>query len=130
MTIASQPIPDVSEADVQHILLRDYPADMHDEAMVELTRLGGSSSVHKEPRIYLAVLKLANGSLEQLKLCVDAAVRDYRDVLMEAEYLRVANHAYVMERWSRDEQQVLIDADWEEYKRWLGRADLKAIKRS
>ena len=129
MITVKQPVPDVNEADVLRVLHRDYPEATREAAVEQLARLGGSLSKLGLERISLAALKIAAGNLKQLTLSVDLALLDYRDCLMGAEYPHVANKMYAMDHLSRDEQKALVDADWGEYKQWLGRDDLAPIHR-
>lgn len=63
-----------------------WPEDHdRDEAIRMLTRYGTESWEREVERVHLAILKLAEGRLETLPECVEAAKRDYRDVLYWAE---------------------------------------------
>ena len=72
------------------------------------------------PRVHLAILKLSNGDLELLRHHLDAAKRDYRDVILPAEnpeFLRTP-----MELWlamSAPEKDSLVDRDVQQYLDWL-----------
>ena len=54
----------------------------------ELNRYGQEDYETGQERVYLAILKLSEGSLEKLKHGVAAAKEDPRDVLAWAEYNR------------------------------------------
>ena len=81
----TQPIPGVTEADVQRVLQREFVVDDVARASLLLEGYeapnGGAAS-----RVRLAILKLAGGDLDRLGPLVDAANRDFRDVIGPAEY--------------------------------------------
>jgi predicted Fe-Mo cluster-binding NifX family protein len=110
-----QPVPAVTHADVARVVARDFAADER----VATTMLAeyGIERYHNEPaRVRLAVLKLADGDLKQLRAHLDVALADFRDVLAAAEYPEYgrtinppAQPGPTMER------------DWSQYERWLRR---------
>ncbi len=53
--------------------------------MQELDRFTGRGGATRE-RVHRAILKLTDGSFEDLKRLVDLALTDYRDVIAPAEY--------------------------------------------
>lgn len=54
---------------------------------LEVLRTYGPEEWHREPdRVRRAILTLAQGDLERVREFTEAARRDYRDVLMWAEY--------------------------------------------
>ncbi len=75
-----QPVPSVTQADVVRIARRDF-GDRSDAALELLDSYIGN----EQARVRLAVLKLSEGHLDELKRMVEAARLDYRDVLMWAE---------------------------------------------
>lgn len=52
----------------------------------ELNRYGLAAHEREHERVCLAILSLSEGSLDKLKELVELAKRDYRDILMWAEY--------------------------------------------
>lgn len=112
-----QPIPDVTEADVDRVLRRDFAAQDAAQVKSWLRVLRPPLA----PRVALAVLKLADGSLEGVRLHLELARRDWRDVIVGAEY------PVYMERVSRggdrdkDRLREIIQADWKQYSAWLQR---------
>ncbi len=83
---AMQPTPNVTRADVERVLRRDFPPERVAEVLAMLDEYG-PDDWHREPeRVRLAVLKLAAGNLERLRYELEGAKRDYRDVLSPAEY--------------------------------------------
>ena len=109
-----QPIPDVTRDDVLRIVARDFPAEHQAAVLQELDALGAAA----KPRVQLAVLKLVNGRFAELERHLAMARRDWRDVLMWAEYPADAKIAW------RNPPEVHHDAyrsDWEQYQAWLKR---------
>ena len=71
--IVRQPIPDVTEKDIDRIVRRDFLSERYSQG-----RLPKECS-----RVHLAALKLAQGDLERLRLHVGRSEQDYRDVLAQ-----------------------------------------------
>ena len=70
-----QPVPVVTDADVERIARRDYPTSADD--VLALLNSYGAESWHREvPRVRVAVLRLGAGSVETLKKHLDYALRD------------------------------------------------------
>ena len=72
-------------------------------------------------RVQLAALKLAGGDTDKLRINIDAAKRDYRDVLVPAEYPQHSTSGFRGRKPPARERQKLIDLDWKQYERWLRR---------
>ena len=110
----NQPIPDVSRDDVLRIVARDFPPEQQAEVLRALDALGAAA----KPRVQLAVLKLVNGRLAELEKHLAYARRDWRDVLMWAEYPADAKIS-----WSvpAEHHHPAYQADWEQYQAWLKR---------
>ena len=79
----------------------------------------------KEPsgsaRVQLAALKLADGSVQKLSMNLESAKRDYRDLLVSAEYPNYYKENATTRTISAKERQRLVDADWRQYDGWLRR---------
>lgn len=75
-------IPRVTPEDVRRIVTRDYPESSRDAAWAELNRYTANDT----QRVHLAALKCANGNLKTLAKEMTAALEDYRDQLVAAEY--------------------------------------------
>lgn len=74
------------------------------------------------PRVQLAILKLSNGDLNLLRHHLDAAKRDYRDVILPAEnpeFLRVGIADWIA--LSEDEKERITDSDVHQYLEWIHR---------
>ena len=120
--MTKQPTPDVTSADVERIVRRDFPAHRVAEVFAMLDEYG-VEDWHREPhRVRLAALKLAAGNIEQLRNEIEGAKRDYRDVLGPAEYPAYGKRLFRIKELPQDEQQRIIDADWRQYQDWLTRS--------
>jgi hypothetical protein len=116
-----QPTPNVSSADVERIVRRDFPADRVAEVLGILNEYG-QESWHREPdRVRLAVLKLASGSVERLRQEIDGAKCDYRDALAAAEYAGYLTKVPPSGALPAEEKQQIIDTDWKQYQDWFTR---------
>jgi len=82
----AQPVPDVTPNDVERIVRRDFPNEQFADVMTILGECGTKNGHPGGPRVQLAALKLAQGSVEKLRPLVEDAKRDYRNVLVWAEY--------------------------------------------
>ena len=116
-----QPVPNVSRADVERIVKRDFASADVSIALAILNECrkchtGGDSPA----RVQLAVLKLAGGDVSMLRRGIEIAKSDYRDVLAPAEYPRYCREIGfddVSDSVLRD----VIDEDWQQYENWLRR---------
>ncbi len=119
MSGGSQPHPTVTQADLERVVRRDFPADRESEVLAMLNEYGTEAWHSERERVCAAILKLAAGSLEQLRVQVEAAKADYREVLGLAEYPGYGKHWFRMDRLSGDERQRIIEADWKQYQDWF-----------
>ena len=90
------------------------PPDQQGEVLRELDALGPAA----KPRVQLAVLKLVNGRFAELERHLAYSRRDWRDVLMWAEYPGAAKIP-----WSAlpASGHPVYQTDWEQYQAWLKR---------
>ena len=117
----TQPTPTVTAADVERIVQRDFPAARVAEVLALLGEYG-TEDWHREPhRVRLAVLKLAAGDIAEARREIETAKRDYRDVLVCAEYPGYFKSVSVSTDLPPDEVQRIIKADWEQYQGWFTR---------
>jgi hypothetical protein len=119
--MTKQPTPNVTSADVERVVRRDFPAERFAEVMAMLNEYGVEDWQREPDRVRLAVLKLAGGSMERLRNEIGAAKADYRDVLGPAEYPGYGKRARGRRKLSTDEEQRIIDNDWKQYRDWLTR---------
>jgi hypothetical protein len=113
----SQPVPDVSQSDVDRIIARDFESRACDVVRLLLERSDSAFS----PRVLLAILKLAEGNIERFESNLEAARRDWRDVIAYAEYPGYMNATSGAQRSKPEHLDELIEADWAQYQAWLTR---------
>jgi hypothetical protein len=114
-----QPTPTVTSDDVERIVRRDFPQDEFATAMNILNEYGIERGGHERPRVQLAVLKLAKGALKELRLQIEAAKCDYRDVLAAAEYPTYTKIWSWRGKMPAEEKQQIFESDWNQYANWL-----------
>jgi len=120
--MAKQPTPTVTAEDVARVVRRDFPAERIAEVFTILDEYGTERWHSEAPRVRLAALKLAAGSIEQLRNEIETAKRDYRDVLAWAEYPEYSKDMpHIHEQRSEDERQRIMDADLSQYQDWFRR---------
>jgi hypothetical protein len=115
----AQPIPDVTPNDVERIVRRDFPNEQFTDVMALLDECGTKKGQRGGPRVQLAALKLAQGGVEKLRPLVESAMRDYRDVLVWAEYPNYHKIGFRVRELPIKEQRRVIDSDWKQYEGWL-----------
>ena len=116
-----QPIPEVTDKDVERIILRDFGKTHASKALAILQEYGKQEwNRPGSPRVRLAILKLANGNLNQLEIHTKVAIQDFRDVLSAAEYPRYA-HEIGFDMVSEKKIQEIVESDWQQYNKWLER---------
>jgi len=114
-----QPTPKATAADVERIVRRDFPPERVGFVQTMLKEYGVEDWQRETDRVRLAILKLANRDIEQLRYWLEQAKRDYRDVLGPAEYPLYGKKWGRMDRASEEEQREIIDTDWAQYERWF-----------
>ncbi len=114
-------MPIVTDADVERVVRRDYGPAHADDVLALLLTYGAESWQREAPRVRLAILRLAGGDIEHLRRELDVAKRDYRDVLLGAEYLSYGALTLRTPHPSPDDAQRAIAADWGAYQEWLRR---------
>ena len=116
-----QPTPEVKQENVERIIRRDYPQSQFDTVMGVLGGYGTERWEREIFRVQLAALKVANRNLEALRRHIETAKRDYRDVLVVAEYpeywRRTSSGLVVAGR----KRERIVDSDWDQYETWLKR---------
>jgi hypothetical protein len=117
----TQPTPDVTAADVERVVRRDFPAEVVEEVFAVLDQYGSEDWHPEIDRVRLAALKLAVGSVEHLRRHIEIAKSDYRDALSAAEYPGYSKRWFHIDELTADERQSIIDADWKQYQDWLTR---------
>lgn len=110
-----QPVARYTEADLERVLARDFPAEERKVVQATLKTYGTDSSHPEVLRVWMACLKCAAGDAAKVADMVEAARQDYRDVLAWAEYSRS------MLASDDEEGQRAIEDDWAELQAWLHR---------
>jgi hypothetical protein len=110
--------------DLQSILDRKlralFPEEgVRAEAEALLASYGPEAHHREAERVRLAVLKLSGADLKALKANVGLARRDYRDVLMMAEYPSQAAHPTWRMAPDSPELKALVEEDRRQYLAWL-----------
>jgi hypothetical protein len=113
----AQPVPEVTPSDVKRVVRRDFPNEQFADVMTLMD--GCSAKGGGRPRVQLAVLKLAQGNLEKVGPLVESANRDYRDVLVWAEYPNYHKIGFRVRELSNKERRQINDSDWKQYEGWL-----------
>lgn len=116
-----QPVPNVSDADVERIVRRDFPASAFADVMSILQMYGRETWEQEPARVRVATLKLANGDVSALRRHIDVAKRDFRDVLAAAEYPAAVREWPAANDGGPNDRQETFDADWNQYRRWFER---------
>jgi len=114
-----QPVPDVSDADVERIVRRDFAPTDADETLSLLRTYGTETWEREIPRVRVAILRLAAGDVGSLRQYLTDAKRDYRDVLLGAEYLEYAALTLKTPQPASEAARRAIEADWVAYQDWL-----------
>jgi exosome complex RNA-binding protein Rrp4 len=116
-----QPTPSVTPSDVERVVRRDFTPEQFDAVMGILKEYGREKWQREIPRVQLAVLKLANGSLTGLRRSIEVAKTDYRDVLAPAEYPNYAKIDLDLRAQRSEQLERIFDSDWNQYDAWLRR---------
>jgi hypothetical protein len=119
--VSSQPVPQVAAGDIERVVRRDFSAEDYGTVMATLSEYG-TEKWHPGPaRVQLAALKVANGSVQKLRACIEVAKRDFRDVLAAAEYPAYHKIGFRVRDLPAEEQSRIINSDWRQYEEWLKR---------
>ncbi len=122
--MTTQPKPNVTSAEIERVVRRDFLPDRVPEVLAILDEYGTERWHHEPCRVRLAALKIAAGSLEELRIQIKIAKTDYRDVLAPAE--NPPRDTVVDERIFR----LRLPGDWwtcqpsSDGKRWTYRRDI------
>ena len=117
-----QRVPDASRGEVLRVIRRDHSAAEFDRVLSILDEYGVEPWERERDRVQLAVLKLAGGRVDEVRRQVDAAKRDYRDALAQAEYPENLRCLAPSRSLSAGEREAMDDRDWDQYARWLARS--------
>ena len=112
-----------TEADVERKLLATWPVPA-DQAVARalLLTYGTASGEQEQERVRLALIKLSGGDLNELATLAVAATRDYRDVLMWAEFPEEARapfaHRLDLTAPERSQLKAIRARDRSQYEAW------------
>jgi hypothetical protein len=112
-----QYIPNVSDADIERIVQRDYPPELHGV----IHQLIGGIEVGEKARVIMACLKNANGNFEKLRGDLANASGWWREIISEAEYPNYTAKMFRIDRLSTQERERIIEEDKSQYLAWLQR---------
>jgi hypothetical protein len=107
--------PDVTDSDVERIIVRDYPPEHH-AAIRDLIR---AVEVREKPRIMLACLKNGKGDFQKLSYQLADASGYWREIVSEAEYPSYTKKMF--RKLSEEDLEKLYEADKVQYLAWLSR---------
>jgi hypothetical protein len=113
----AQYVPTVTEHDVDRVVGRDYPAELH----TAIHQLIQGVAVREKCRVILACLKNANGNLDKLKAELADASGYWREIIGDAEYPNYVKKMFHIDRLPADEQARIIEKDKSQYLEWLHR---------
>jgi hypothetical protein len=116
----TQPAPKVTHDDVLRVIRRDFSHIPESDVLAILNRYGTTEWQRERDRVQLAVLKLAAGDFDALKLHAETACCDYRDVIAPAEYPTYSKHGWSAP-FKRGECAKTFEDDWNQYQQWLTR---------
>ena len=114
-----QPVPHVTAADIERVIHRDFPVEKLEDVLAILAEYGTEIWHKEKERVRLAALKLANGSMEELRRAIHRAKLDYRDVLAPAEYPKFMQKGLRFRRLRSRDRELIYTDDWQQYERWL-----------
>ncbi len=113
-----------TDADVQAALEHFWLSSAaRESALTILAEYGVAQHEREIPRVRLAILRLSAGQLDRVREFVGFAKRDYRDVLMWAEYPEEGRSLWTASTRLSPEQQAELDEirqrDQEQHAEWL-----------
>jgi hypothetical protein len=119
----NQPIPTITPADLNRIVHRDFLRSQWNDVWVVLDSYGSESDQPDANRVHMAALKCAEGDIAKLSASIDAACKDFRNVLASAEYpFCSALPAEEHETMPDAELAKIYEQDRAQYQAWLDRA--------
>jgi len=116
-----QPTPTVTYEDIERIVRRDFPSNSFSSVMDMLEEYTGKGDPKERYRVWAGALKLAEGHLGKLRMEIQSAKFDYRDVLAAAEYPNYLRAGSRVDSLPEDEKDQIIVGDWDQYQEWFHR---------
>lgn len=103
---------------MERIVVREFNTAERPQALAILQEFGKQEWMHPgASRVRLAILKLANGNMTDLRRYTRVAIENFRDVLSQAEYPRYTTE--VGFNATPEYERKVIDDDWRQYREWL-----------
>ncbi len=97
-----------------------FPQENPEDVLAVLDLYGVESHERERERVQLAILKLSNGSVDELLFNIEAAKQDYRDILAYAVYPQeMRRSADEMQKMKTGESQSIRENDRKQYQEWL-----------
>lgn len=113
-----QPTPYVSRKNVECIVRRDFQPSEYKTVLKILSKFDQDGN--QNPRVQLAILKLADRDINKIQYFTDLAAIDQRDVLAPAEYPEYSKYSEIS-LLTPEKRDSIIKQDWDQYNNWLGR---------
>jgi len=113
----NQFVPDVTAADVERILQRDFPAEAHEDLREMIRNL----EVREKDRVVLASMKDAAGDVAKLKGNLHNAAGYYREIIGDAEYPFYTKKMFRIDKLSEEEKAKIIEKDKTQNLTWFNR---------
>ncbi len=114
-----QPTPIVSHEDIERIIRRNFPSNSLKSVIKILEEYKGTGEKEECYRVWAAILKLAEGHVGKLRMEIQSANFDYRDVIAAAEYPEYSQSGQRIHSLPEDEQEQIIASDWDQYQSWF-----------
>ena len=112
-----QYIPEVTEADIERIVRRDYPPEVH----AQIHKWIDAVEMREKTRVIMACLKNSAGDLKHLEGDLHNATGWWREIISDAEYPNYTKKMFHIDRLSAEEQERIIEKDKVQYLEWLHR---------
>src|SRR5262245_4050759 len=115
-----QPVPGVTQADIDRVVRRDFAVEEQAAVLAALEAYGREDHEPEVGRVRLAALKLSQGSLAELQRQISWAKMDFRDTIGPAEYPEAMRILSLLQL-EESERKRIYDSDWRQYRDWLDR---------
>jgi hypothetical protein len=118
--MTDQPVPHVTDDDVKRVAVRDFGTTQAGLALSIVEEFGKQDWNRASPRVWLAILKLANGDLDRLREITATAIA-ITATCWRGPNTPAIHGRSVFSMRRKSTKQAAIDDDWKQYCRWLGR---------
>lgn len=102
-----QPIPKVTNEDIERIIKREFPNSSFEEVKEILDQ-------HESNRVKVAAIKNSHGDLDKLKRQIASAKYDSRETLLTAECPNCQ-----IKDMSKEEMKEISEKNWQQYQQWF-----------